>query len=94
MYNTVGDVMLIKDHINFLGLSGINPLVGPNLTAFGAGERFPSMVNCYDKELGEKAMGLAPKHELNLQEGVYMLLGGPSFETPAEIRLVTIQGFF
>ena len=80
--------MLIKDHINFLGLSGINPLIGPNLSTFGAGERFPSMVDCYDKELRERAIGLAPKHGISLQEGVYTLIGGPSFETAAEIRSV------
>ena len=82
--------MLIKDHINFLGLSGINPLIGPNITAFG--ERFPPMDNCYDTELRERAIGLAPKHGVALQEGVYTLIGGPSFETPAEIRSVPTQG--
>ena len=78
--------MLIEDHINFLGLAGVNPLIGPNLDSFGTGDRFPPMINCYDKEMREMAVSLASKHGVPLQQGVYAFLGGPSFETPAEIR--------
>ncbi|KAI6661725.1 Purine nucleoside phosphorylase [Oopsacas minuta] len=87
-----GDLMLIKDHINFLGLAGINPLIGPNLSTFGTGERFLQMVNCYDKEMRETALELAPKHGVSLQQGVYALIGGPSFETPAEIKFLNLIG--
>ena len=80
--------MLMRDHINLLGLTGKHPLVGPNLDSFEPGERFPSMLNAYDKELRELALSLAPKHKIELKQGVYVYLGGPSFETPAEVRFV------
>ena len=82
-----GDLMLITDHIN---LMGANPLFGKNLGSFGA--RFPDMSECYDKELMETAKEIANKLEITLQQGIYIGMTGPSFETPAEIRMAKIMG--
>lgn len=76
-YN-VGDIMLIKDHINFMP----NPLIGPNDSRFGT--RFPSMDNAYDKTMREQAKLAASQNGISLQEGVYVGTTGPSYETPAE----------
>lgn len=81
----VGDLMLIEDHINFVGMSGHNPLMGPNDAAFGP--RFPPMNRAYTKELRALARQVAQEQGLNLRRGVYAWLAGPNFETPAEIRL-------
>ncbi len=82
-----GDLMLIRDTINF---SGLNPLMGPNLDAFGP--RFPDMSREFDAELCDVARAHAAKHGLALREGVYMWFSGPSFETPAEIRMARVLG--
>ncbi|MGM9738702.1 MAG: purine-nucleoside phosphorylase [Candidatus Cryptobacteroides sp.] len=74
----VGDLMVIKDHINMLP----NPLVGPNMEEFGP--RFPDMTHPYDKALIAKAKELATEMGLELKEGVYIAGTGPSYETPAE----------
>lgn len=76
----VGDLMLIKDHIN---LSGTNPLIGPNLGDFGP--RFPDMTFTYNRDLREKLKAAAAAEGIMLREGVYTMFSGPSFETPAEI---------
>lgn len=81
----VGDVMLIEDHINFVGMAGHNPLMGPNDTTFGT--RFPPMNRAYTKALRTLAQEVADEQALNLQRGVYAWLAGPNFETPAEIRM-------
>ena len=81
----VGDVMLIEDHINFVGMSGFNPLMGPNQAAFGT--RFPPMNRAYTKELRQVAGQVAQAQGINLRRGVYVWLAGPNFETPAEIRM-------
>lgn len=90
-YN-IGDIMIIKDHINLLGLSGISPLRGPNEKLFGP--RFLPMNKAYDKELREQALEIA--HELGLSnevhEGVYLCTGGPTFETVAECRMLQLLG--
>jgi xanthosine phosphorylase len=78
----VSELMLITDHINFLGL---NPLVGPNDEAFGP--RFCSMSDAWDRALGAKLKAVAGQHGITLHEGVYVAFRGPSFETPAEIRM-------
>lgn len=106
----VGDMMILKDHINFLSLAGANPLRGPNeerliktkiysylivVQTFTCiflfqrfGERFPPMTAAYDKDLRELAK--TSGHELGLgtflREGVYACVGGPSFETTAELN--------
>lgn len=74
----VGDLMIIKDHINLMP----NPLVGPNADEFGP--RFPDMTHPYDKALIAKAKSIASEMKLELREGVYIAGTGPSYETPAE----------
>lgn len=78
-----GDVMLISDHLN---LSGDNPLRGPNLDRFGP--RFPPMTDAYDPELRAAAREAARRVGLELREGVYVMLAGPSYETRAEMRML------
>jgi len=81
-----GDLMLINDHINMIGMAGANPLFGPNLEAFGV--RFPDMSQPYDRELLAKAREACAEAEMTVQEGVYVSLAGPSFESPAELRFL------
>lgn len=85
-----GDLMLIKDHLNLPGLTGNNPLLGPNNDALGT--RFPSMTNAYDRKLRQLARTVAADLRIELHEGVYAYLSGPSFETPAEIRMLRTLG--
>ncbi|GKX68707.1 purine-nucleoside phosphorylase [Inconstantimicrobium mannanitabidum] len=82
-----GDLMLISDHIN---LSGRNPLMGKNLDEFGP--RFPDMSNAYDKDLRNKVKEIAKSINVTLQEGVYAMFSGPTYETPAEVRMARILG--
>jgi purine-nucleoside phosphorylase len=86
----VGDLMLISDHLNLVGMAGINPLRGPNDPLLGP--RFPDMTNAYDAELRRLAWDVAHERNLPTHEGVYVMLGGPSFETPAEIRFLRLIG--
>ena len=81
-----GDVMLIKDHVNLIGMAGLNPLRGPNLDVFGP--RFPDMSQPYDRALGGMARKVAESENLLLHEGVYISLAGPSFESPADLRFL------
>jgi len=85
-----GDLMLITDHLNLLGMAGPNPLRGPNLDELGP--RFPDMSRAYDRELGELARQTASETGLKLHEGNYVCLAGPSFETPADIRFLRAIG--
>jgi purine-nucleoside phosphorylase len=85
-----GRLMLITDHLNLLGMAGINPLRGPNLDAFGV--RFPDMSRAYDRELSEQARQVAKANDVTLYEGVYACLAGPSFETPADLRFLRGAG--
>lgn len=85
-----GDIMLITDHIGFAGMAGNNPLCGPNMDEFGI--RFPDMSQAYDREYGKMARAAAVKHDIVMREGVYAWLSGPSFETPAEVRMLRICG--
>jgi purine-nucleoside phosphorylase len=78
---SVGDLMMIKDHINFFGR---NPLIGKNIDELGP--RFPDMTNAYNPGLRKLAKEIAQNHNFILREGVYVGLTGPSFETPAEYR--------
>jgi purine-nucleoside phosphorylase len=87
---TAGDLMLITDQINLVGMSGYHPLRGPNLAEFGP--RFPSMTHAYDPALLGLARQAAGELNLRLQEGVYICLAGPSFETPAENRFLQLIG--
>lgn len=86
----VGDLMLISDHINLPGMAGLNPLLGPNDSAFGP--RFPDMTQAYDVALRLIARRIAEEQGLPLHEGIYAMLAGPSFETPAEVRLLRAFG--
>lgn len=86
----VGDVMLLNDHINFIGMAGNNPLVGPNDTTFGP--RFVGMAQTYDARLRQLARAAAAADGIPLHEGVYVCLAGPTFETPAEIRMLRLLG--
>ena len=81
-----GRVMLITDHINF---TGENPLIGPNVDAWG--ERFPDMSRVYDPELMDLARKSAAGQGISMYEGVYVGLKGPCLETPAETRM--LRGF-
>jgi xanthosine phosphorylase len=82
-----GRLMLISDHIN---MSGTNVLAGPNDEAIGP--RFPSMRDAYDPELRERLRAAAAELGTELTEGVYAAVGGPTFETPAEIRALGMLG--
>ncbi|MDE5956568.1 MAG: purine-nucleoside phosphorylase, partial [Bacteroidales bacterium] len=82
----VGDLMIIKDHINHLP----NPLVGPNLEEFGP--RFPDMTRPYDLSLMAKARELSQELGITLREGVYFAGTGPSYETPAEYKYFRLIG--
>lgn len=81
-----GDLMLITDHLNLIGMTGESPLRGPNLDEFGP--RFPDMGQAYDRDLAELARIVAREKGLSLWEGVYICLAGPSFETPADLRFL------
>ena len=82
-----GDFMLITDHIsNFVP----NPLVGKNLDEFGV--RFPDMSEIYNKKLREIIVNSAEETGVKIQQGVYIQLSGPSYETPAEIRMCKTLG--
>lgn len=85
-----GDLMLITDHLNLIGMAGPNPLRGPNLDELGP--RFPDMSQAYDRELGEYARRTAKENGIKLQEGVYVGLAGPSFETPTDLRFLRAVG--
>jgi purine-nucleoside phosphorylase len=81
-----GDLMLITDHIAMIGMAGLNPLRGPNMEEFGL--RFPDMSQAYDRGLIELTRKIAVDKKINLHEGVYICLAGPSFETPADLRFL------
>jgi purine-nucleoside phosphorylase len=83
----VGDIMVINDHIN---LMKDNPLIGKNEDEVGT--RFPDMGSAYDPALIEKAFGIASKHGIKLQKGVYAAVSGPTYETPAEYRYIRAIG--
>lgn len=82
-----GDFMLLTDHILY---SVPNPLIGENLSELGV--RFPDMSEVYDSGLREKIRKAAEAMQLSLREGVYMQFSGPSFETPAEVKMAHILG--
>jgi len=82
-----GDIMLITDHIMSLFP---NPLIGANMDELGP--RFPDMSNVYDTELCQIIRDTAARLEIPLREGVYTQLTGPTFETPAEVRMLTALG--
>jgi purine-nucleoside phosphorylase len=85
-----GDLMLITDHLNLIGMAGLNPLRGPNLDEIGP--RFPDMSRAYDRELADLARQVSTQNGIFLHEGVYVCLAGPSFETPADLRFLLDSG--
>jgi purine-nucleoside phosphorylase len=85
-----GNPMIITDHLNLLGMAGVNPLRGPNLDEFGT--RFPDMSQAYDKELIALAREVGKDLGLTLYEGIYVCLAGPTFETPADLRFLLNAG--
>jgi purine-nucleoside phosphorylase len=85
-----GDVMLIIDNLNLVGMSGANPLMGPNIDELGP--RFPDMSRAYDLELMDIARKVAYEKTIPLREGVYCGLSGPSFESPADLRFLRLAG--
>ena len=82
-----GDLMLVRDHIN---LTGTNPLIGPNDPELGP--RFPDMSDAYDAELGAMLKEVALGAKIPLREGIYAGLLGPTYETPAEVRMLRLLG--
>ncbi len=85
-----GDVMLITDHINLVGMAGLSPLRGPNDPVLGP--RFPDMRQAYDPTLAGLARSVAKEKLITLREGVYVMVAGPVFETPADIRFLRLIG--
>ena len=85
-----GDLMLITDHINLVGMTGANPLRGPNDDELGP--RFPDMSKAYDRDLRRLAVAVASEAGLPLHQGVYVGLTGPTYETPADIRFLRLIG--
>ena len=82
----VGDLMIIRDHINMIP----NPLIGPNLDEFGP--RFPDMTRPYEPGLIQQAEKIAEKEGISLQKGVYVAVSGPCYETPAEYKFFRLIG--
>lgn len=87
-----GDLMVIGDHLNIPGLAGLHPLKGPNEDDFGV--RFPPLGDAYAHQLRHKLWEVAQQVHLQrtLREGVYAYVSGPSFETPAECRMIRALG--
>ena len=85
-----GDVMLITDNLNLMGMTGANPLFGPNIDELGT--RFPDMSQAYDRGYQDLARRVAREKGLTLREGVYAGLSGPSFESPADLRFLRLAG--
>ena len=85
-----GDLMLITDHINLIGMAGLNPLRGPNDPELGP--RFVDMSQAYDLKLREMALRAAKGLGFTLHQGVYICLAGPSFETPADLKFLRLIG--
>ena len=85
-----GDLMLITDHINMVGMAGFNPLRGPNDKRLGP--RFVDMSSAYDPGLRNLALSVAQELGIELRQGVYVMSAGPTFETPADVRFLRLMG--
>jgi purine-nucleoside phosphorylase len=81
-----GDLMVLSDHINLMGLAGLNPLVGPDEPELGV--RFLDLMDSYDPELRAHTLRIGAELGLRVHEGVYAVVAGPSFETRAEVRFL------
>lgn len=87
---SIGDLMLIRDHIFMPGLCGFSPLVGLKDPRFGP--LFVSLHDAYDKDLRKRAKLIAMNEGIQLQEGVYVMSSGPQYETPSEVTLYKTVG--
>jgi len=85
-----GDLMVLTDHLNIMGMAGQSPLVGPNEPELGV--RFLDMLGAYDADLRAMAHRAAREQGFSLREGVYAMVGGPAYETMAEIRFLQRAG--
>ena len=85
-----GDLMVITDHLNFVGLGGQSPLAGPDGAAFGT--RFVDLKDAYDPRLADLAVAVGHGLGLEVRRGVYAMVPGPSYETPAEVRMLQALG--
>ncbi|MBN1874163.1 MAG: purine-nucleoside phosphorylase [Anaerolineae bacterium] len=85
-----GEVVILRDHINLIGMAGLNPLRGPNLEQFGP--RFLGMNDAYDPELRSLARRVAQEAGIPYHQGVYICLAGPNFEGPADVRFLRLMG--
>lgn len=85
-----GDLMLISDHINLVGMAGFTPLWGPNDPRLGP--RFVDMSAAYDVTLRQIALSVAEELGLELRQGVYVMSAGPTFETPADVKFLRLIG--
>ncbi len=85
-----GDLMLITDHINLVGMSGFNPLRGPNDPRLGP--RFVDMSAAYDAGLRNLALSVAKELGIELRQGIYVMSAGPTFETPADVKFLRLIG--
>ena len=83
----IGDIMIVRDHVN---LMGDNPLIGKNDDDFGL--RFPDMMECYDKEMIQVAKKCAINNNIKVHEGILSALSGPTYETPAEYKFLSVIG--
>lgn len=88
--HAAGDLMAIADHIGLPIMTGLNPLLGPNDERFGP--RFPAMTTAYDAHLRQLASDVADEQGIRLHSGVYAMLSGPNYETPAELRFFRLIG--
>ncbi|XP_012268978.1 purine nucleoside phosphorylase isoform X2 [Athalia rosae] len=88
----IGDIMMVRDHVNMMGFAGNNPLQGPNDDRFGP--RFPPMAKAYNLELLGMGRKVAEQMGISdiVHEGVYTCLGGPNFETVAELKMLRMVG--
>ncbi len=87
---STGDLMVFTDHLNIMGMAGVSPLVGPDEPDLGV--RFLDMLDAYDAELRRLAHAAARESGFDLKEGVYAMVGGPAYETMAEIRFLQRGG--
>ncbi|GAC1324700.1 MAG: purine-nucleoside phosphorylase [Chloroflexota bacterium] len=87
---STGDLMVLSDHLNIMGMAGQSPLVGPHEEELGV--RFLDMLAAYDVDLRARARQVAEQSGFTLREGVYAMVGGPAFETMAEIRFLQRAG--
>ncbi len=85
-----GDLMVLRDHVNLMGLAGLNPLVGPDEPELGV--RFLDLADAYDAELRARALQIGADLGVRVHEGVYVGVAGPSFETAAEVRYLRLTG--